>query len=166
MDKFTFLRSQDQDHLSNMRGILLLDEDFVEVSGTSERAFQFCVRFSSGEFGDFEEKLVFDFGRGSILFRSLVVSFASESRNKENVAYVEWSEETLELVLCRDLKGMDSDGLCDQYSIPDALPDPAECAELTRETYCKIWHDILFTEEQHVQREIARYEDEFGILQG
>ena len=168
MDKFTFLRSPTENPSSKKGGILLFEEDFVEVTGKQESAVQFCVQFSTGELDEFEQKLAFDFGRGSVLVRSLSVSVVSTDtcNNKEDLSLhtsycciPEWSEEKLELVLCGDLMRMNVDGLCDQYSIPDVLPDPSECTEFTRETYCKLWHDILFTEEEHVHREITRYEN-------
>ena len=133
-----------------------------------ELTVQFCIHFSSDIFGDFKQKLVFDFGSDMILVRSLFVSVMNKNicSNDEDLlsrtrycCILEWSEEKMELVPCKDLLRMDVDGLCEQYSIPDVLPDPSECVEFTRETYCHHWHDILFIEEEYIQREVARYED-------
>ena len=160
MDKFKFLRSPGKKHFSNAQSIWLLEEDFVENSGKQESVVQFCIQFSSDVFGDFQQKLVFDFGLGLVLARSLCVSVISEDTctSKEDslsrTAYcsiLEWSVEKMELVRCED-----SDDLCEQHSIPNVLPDPAAFVEFTRETYCKLWHDILFIEEQHIQAEVAR----------
>ena len=165
MDKFKFLRSPTADRSSNMESIQLLEEDFVEDSGKQQSAVQFCVQFSSGVFGEFEQKLVFDFGHGSVLVRSLFASVVSKDignsdKDTSRAVYcciLEWSEEKVELVLCKDLSGLDLDGLSGQYGIPHVLPNPSKLVEFKRETYCKLWHDILFIEEKHVRREVARY---------
>ena len=167
MDKFTFLSRTEGNCSSNEQSIRLLEEDFVEDFTRQESAVQFRIQFSSKVFGDFKQTLVFDFGGGLVLARSLYVSvlfkdmYSSKEDTSSRTSYchiLEWSEEEMELVKCKDLIEMDLDGLFDQYSIPDVLPDPSECAEFTRETYCKLWHDILFIEEQHIQREVKRYE--------
>ena len=110
---------------------------------------------------------MFDFDHDLVLARSLDVSVVSkdvdsskeDSSSRTSYCHIlEWSEEEMELVKCKDLIEIDHDGLCDQYSIPDVLPDPSECKEFTRETYCKLWHDILFIEEKYIQEEVARYE--------
>ena len=110
---------------------------------------------------------MFDFGLDSVLARPLEVSVVSkdvdsskeDSSSRTSYCHIlEWSEEEMELVKCEDLIEIDLDGACDHYCVPDVLPDPSECAEFTRETYCKLWHDILFTEEEYIQREVARYE--------
>ena len=126
-----------------------------------------CYRkFNDGCY-QFKQTLAFDFGGGLVLARSLYVSvlikdmYSSKEDTSSRTSYchiLEWSEEEMELVKCKDLIEMDLDGLFDQYSIPDVLPDPSGCTEFTRETYCKLWHDILFIEEQYIQREVKRYE--------
>ena len=166
MDKFQFLRSPTQDHLSNTDSIQFHKQDFVEDSRNKELVVQFCVQFSSGVFGDFEQKLVFEFGQGVVLVRSLFVSVVSkdicssgESTSSSRAAHccvLKWSEKEMELVKCKDLIKMDLTGLCEHYSIPDVLPDPLEFTEFTRKAYCKLWHDILFIEEEFIQREVAR----------
>ena len=153
--------------------IEFVEQDFVEAAEKQELVVQFRIQFSSSVFGDFKQKIVFDFGQDLILVRSLFVSVISKnicssiedppSRTRYCCIW-EWSEEMMELVPCKDLLGMDLD-LCDQYSIPDVLPDPSECAEFTRETYCQHWHDILFIEEEYIQREIARYGDDLWSIQ-
>ena len=110
---------------------------------------------------------MFDFDT-LVLARSLDVSVVSKDvdSSKEDSSsrtsrchILEWSEKEMELVKCEDLIEIDLDGLCDQYSIPVHVSlNPAECAEFTRETYCKLWHDILFIEEKYIQEEVARYE--------
>ncbi len=148
-----------------MQSIRLVEEDFVENTAKQESAVQLCVQFSSSVYGDFEQKLVFDFGNGSVLVRSLHVSVVnkdicgSKEASLSRTTYchiVEWSVEKMELVLCKDLVEIDSDGLCEQYIIPSDLPDPAQITEFKRKTYCKLWHDILSIEEQHIQMEVAR----------
>lgn len=146
-----------------MNTIQFLEKDFVANTERQELSVQFCIQFSSDIFGDFKQRLVFDFGSDLILVRSLFVSVISKNicigdeDLSSRTRY--WSEEKMELVPCKDLLRMDLDGLCEQYSIPNVLPDPSECAEFTRETYCQHWHDVLFIEEEYIQREIARYED-------
>ncbi|CAB4003242.1 probable helicase with zinc finger domain isoform X2, partial [Paramuricea clavata] len=173
LDKFKFLCSPGKNHSSNMQSIRLLKEDFDEDSAKQESVVQFCIQFSSSVFGDFQQKLVFDFGHDSVLARSLCVSVISEdicsskeepSTRTTHCSILEWSVEKMELVLCEDLIGMDSGGLCEQYSIPNVLPDPAEFVGFKPETYCKQWHDILFIEEQHIQTEIARYDIQNGAM--
>ena len=170
LDKFKFLRIPTKDPSPNVENVHLLGKDFFKESGKQKSVLEFSVQFSSGVFGDFEQKLVFDFGQGLVLARPLFASVvtkdicSSGQDTSSRTAYcctLEWSEEEMELVKCKDLIEKDLDGLCDQYCIPDVLPDPSECAEFTRETYCKLWHDILFIEEQHVQNEVARYHDSF-----
>lgn len=170
LDKFKFLRSATQNRSSNTESVQLLGKDFVDDLAKQESAVQFCIQFSSSVFGDFEQKLVFDFGHGSVLALPLYVSVVSKdicsskddfSTRTTYCSILEWSVEKMELVLCEDLIGVDSSGLCEQYSIPNVLPDPAESVEFTRETYCKLWHDIMFLEEEHIQAEVARYEDGF-----
>ncbi len=150
-----------------------MEEDFVENTAKQESAVQFCIQFSSSVFGDFEQKLVFDFGNGSVLSRSLHVSVVNEDICGSNEAsssrttfchIVEWSVEKMELVLCKDLVELDSDGLCKRYIIPSDLPDPAQIGEFKRETYCKLWHDILSIEEQHIQMEVARLDYVFNVF--
>lgn len=151
-----------------MNTIQFLEKDFVANTERQELSVQFCIQFSSDIFGDFKQRLVFDFGSDLILVRSLFVSVISKnicngdedlSSRTRYCCILEWSEEKMELVPCKDLLRMDLDGLCEQYSIPNVLPDPSECAEFTRETYCQHWHDVLFIEEEYIQREIARYKD-------
>jgi hypothetical protein len=161
LDKFKFLGNSEANFSPNMQSIRFLEEDFVEDSAKQESAVQFCVQFSSEVFGDFKQKLVFDFGRDSILARTLYVSVVSKdiSRVPSRSTYChisEWSVEKMELVRCKELMELDSEGVCDQYSIPDVLPDPSKIEEFKRETYCKLWHDILSIEEQHIQMEVAR----------
>ena len=166
MDKFQFLRSPTQNCSLNTESIQFRKKNFGRDSGKQESTVKFWVKFSSGVFGDFKQKLVFDFGRGLVLVRSLSVSVvckdicSSDEGTSSRTAYcciLEWSEEEMELVKCKDMIEKDLVGLCDQYSIPNDLPDPSGCTEFTRETYCKLWHDILFIEEQHVLSEVARY---------
>ena len=162
LDKFEFLSSSIKNGSSNTQRIRLVQEDFVEDSAKQESAVQFCVKFSSRVFGDFEQKLVFDFGCGSILARSLYVSVVSEDvcNVPPRTTYcriLEWSLEEMELVLCKDLIALDSDGLCAQYNVPKVLPDPSKIGKYKRATYCKRWHEILFIEEQRIQMEVARY---------
>ena len=166
LDKFTFLSRTDGNCSSNVQSIRLLEEDFVEDIARQETAVQFRIQFSSKVFGDFRQTLVFDFGNGLVLARSLNVSivsrdmYSSKEVSSSRTSYchiLEWSEEEIELVKCKNLIELDLDGLCDQYSIPDALPDLSGCTEFTRETYCKLWHDILFIEEEYIQKEVARY---------
>ena len=166
LDKFKFRRNLRENCSSNMQSVQLLEKDFVENSAKQESAVQFCIQFSSDVFGDFQQKLVFDFGCGSVLARSLYVSVISKDICSSNEGpssrttycrILELSVEKMELILCKDLVGLDLDGLCERYNIPKDLPaDPAESVEFTRETYCKLWHDILFIEEQHIQMEVAR----------
>ena len=167
MDKFTFLSGTEENCAVNVQSIRLLEEDFVEDITKQESAVQFRVQFSSKVFGVFKQTLVFDFDHDLVLTRSLDVSVVSkdvdsskeDSSSRTSYCHIlEWSEEEMELVKCKDLIEIDHDGLCDQYSIPDVLPDPSECAEFTSETYCKLWHDILFIEEKYIQEEVARYE--------
>ena len=162
MDKFKFLRSSIKDGSSNMHSVRLLDEDFVEDSAKQESAVQFRVEFSSSVYGNFEQKLVFDFGGSLVLARSLYVSVVSEDfcNVPPRTTYcriLEWSLQEMQLVLCKDLIALDSDGVCAQYNVPNVLPDPSEIGEFKRETYCKLWHEILFIEEKHIQMEVARY---------
>ena len=166
MDKFTFLSSRDRNCSSTVQSIRLLEEDFVEDFTEQKSAVQFRIQFSSKVFGVFKQALVFDFDT-LVLARSLDVSVVSkdvdsskeDSSSRTSYCHIlEWSEEEMELVKCEDLIEIDVNGVCDQYCIPDVLPDPSECAEFTRETYCKLWHDVLFTEEEYIQREVARYE--------
>ncbi len=168
MDKFKFLCNPGKNCSSNVQSIRLVEEDFVENTAKQESAVQFCIQFSSTVFGDFKQKLVFDFGNGSVLARSLHVSVVSKdicgcnedsSSRATYFSILEWSMEKMELMLCKDLIGMDSDGLRQQYIIPKNLPYPAQFVEFKvfkRETYRKFWHYILFIEEQHIQREVAR----------
>ena len=167
MDKFTFLSRTEGNCSLNVQSIRLHEEDFVEDIDRQESAVQFRIQFSSKVLGDFRQTLLFDFGNGLVLARSLNVLIVSRDMyNSKEVSssrtsycnILEWSEEEMELVKCKDLVEMNLDGLCDQYSIPDALPDLSGCTEFTRETYCKLWHDILFIEEKHIQREVKRYE--------
>ena len=173
MDKFKFLRIPTQERLSNTESIQLNEENFVEDSGKQQSAVQFRVQFSSAVFGDFEQKLVFDFGQGSVLVRSLFATVVSKDicSNDEDApsrtvycCILEWSEEKMELVLCKDLIGLDLDGLFGQYGIPNVLPNPSKLVEFKRETYCKLWHDILFIEEKHVRREVSRYKSNMCIM--
>ena len=166
LDKFKFLRNTSQNHTSNLQSIRFLDEDFVEDSVKHESAVQFGVQFCSSVFGDFEQKLVFDFGHGSVLFRSLFVSVMSkeichskedESLRRTVCRISEWSVEDMELVLCRDRLELDPVGLSEQYSIPSNVPVPSKLMKLTRESYCEIWHQILFIEEQYIRKEVGRY---------
>ena len=167
LDKFKFLPIPTKDRSPNVENVHLLGKDFFKESGGQKSVVEFSVQFSSGVFGDFEQKLVFDFGQGLVLVRPLFASVvtkdicSSGQGTSSRAAYcctLEWSEKEMELVKCKDFIEMDLDGLCDQYCIPDVLPDPSECAEFTRETYCKLWHDILFIEEKYIQEEVARYE--------
>jgi hypothetical protein len=162
LDKFKFS--------SGVESIQLLKEDSVADSLRQESAVQFCVQFSSSVFGDFEQKLVFDFGGGTVLARTLYVSVVSEDicnstedpPSRTTYCYIlEWSEEKMELILCNNLMGKDSESLCEQYSIPNSLPDPSEITEFKRETYCELWHNILFVEEEHIRAEVGRLEDFF-----
>ena len=166
LDKFTFLSRTEGNCSSNVQSIRLLEEDFVDDIARQESAVQVRIKFSSKVFGDFRQTLVFDFGYGLVLARSLSVSILSRDMYSSKQVFssrtsychiLEWSEEEMELVNCIDLPEMDLDRLCDQYSIPDVLPDLSGCTDFTRETYCKLWHDILFIEEQYIQRELARY---------
>ena len=172
LDKFKFLPIPTKDLSPNVENVHLLGKDFFKESGKQKLVVEFSVQFSSGVFGDFEQKLVFDFGYGLVLARPLFASVVTKdicSRGQDTssrTAYcctLEWSEKEMELVKCKNSIERDLDGLCDQYSIPDVLPNPSECAEFTPKTYCKLWHDILFTEEQHVQNEVARYHDCFFL---
>ena len=156
-----------------MQSIQLCARDFVENPSKQEVAVQFCVQFSSGVFGDFEQKLVFDFGNSLVLARTLRVSVVSEDicSNEEDCSsrtrycrVLDWSVEKMELMLCKDLLRLDPDGLTEQYNIPDDLPDPSVFVEFTRETYCKLWHDILYIEEKYIQEEVARLDDKLYIL--
>lgn len=126
---------------------------------------RFWLQFSSSVFGVFDQALVFDFGNGSILTRSLCVSVVSEdiyaseeqlSSRKTYCRFVEWSVDEIELVLCKDALQRNLDNLGEQYSLPEILPDPANFPEITNETYSNIWHNILFIEEQYIQKEVAR----------
>ena len=157
-----------------MQSIQLCAGDFVENPTKQEVAVQFCVQFSSGVFGDFEQKLVFDFGNNLVLARTLRVSVVSEdicsneevsSSRTRYCRVVDWSVEKMELVLCKDLLRLDPDGLTEQYNIPDDLPDSSSMSvEFTRETYSKLWHDILYIEEKYIQEEVARLDDKLYIL--
>ena len=168
MDKFTLLSRTEGNSSSTVQSIRLREEDFVEDFTRQESAVQFRIQFSSKVFGNFKQTLVFDFDT-LVLARSLDVSVVSkdvdsskeETSSRTSYCHIlEWSEEDMELIKCKDLIEMDMDGLCDQYSIPDVLPGPSECAEFTSETYCKLWHHVLYTEEGYIQREVARY----GVL--
>lgn len=156
MDKFKFLRS------SGENSARLLEKDLVVDKQKS--TIQFSIQFSSSVFGDFEQKLVFDFGHDSaVLARSLFVSVVSKdirsskeefSAHKSSCRISEWSVEEMELIHCKDFMGRD--GVCGHYSMPNVLPNPAEFVEITGETYCKLWHDALFIEEESIEREVAR----------
>ena len=165
MDKFKFLRGPGQNQSSSMESVQLLKNDFVVDSAKQELAAQFCVQFSTSVFGDFQQKLVFDFGGSKILARPLYVSVVGEDicNSKDEPSsrttycnILKWSVEKMELMLCNDLMEQNSDSLCEQYCIPDVLPDPSQFREFKRDTYCKLWHDILFIEEEHIQAEIGR----------
>ena len=164
LDKFKFLRRNGRQKQSvNLQSFHFLDEDFVEDVARNESAVQFCVQFSSGVFGDFKQELVFDFGNDNVLVRSIFVSVVSKDISEEEPSsrttfcrISEWSVDKMELVPCKELTGMDHNGLCEQYSIPNVWPDPPECSEFSCETYCSIWHEILFIEEKHIQEEVAR----------
>ena len=174
LDKFKFLRRQEQTRSNpNMQSIQLCERDFVENPSKREVAVQFCVQFSSGVFGDFEQKLVFDFGDSLVLARTLRVSVVSEdvcsneevsSSRTRYCRVLDWSVDKMELVLCKDLLKLDPDGLTEQYNIPDDLPDPSVFVEFTRDTYCKLWHDILYIEEKCIQEEVARLVNKLYIL--
>ena len=169
MDKFKFCRSdQEEDHSLNKQSIRFFEDHFVEDSFKQESAVQFKVKFFSDVFGDFKQKIVFDFGRDMVLVRALNVSILSkdicDSKEKStsrttHCRILEWSLGDMELVECKDLTPLYSDGVSsEQYSIPNHLRNPSEVVEFTRENYCNLWHDILFIEEKHIQGEVWRYE--------
>ena len=159
MDKFKFLRSSGEHSVNSAR---LLEEDFVVDKQKS--SIQFSIQFSSNVFGNFEQKLVFDFGHESaVLARSLFASVVSKdicnskedsSAHTSSCRMLEWSVEEMELVHCKDFIGRG--GVCERYSMPNVLPNPAEFVGIARETYCKLWHDALFIEEENIEREVAR----------
>ena len=165
LDKFQFIRTPEEKDSPGTQSIPFLEDDFVEYPSMHKAAVQFCVQFSSDVLGNFRQKLLFDFGNDMILSRLLNVSVVSEEICISKDEYLpsttfcrilEWSEEEMELVGCKDFQGMDPDGLCEKYKNEDALPDPAEIGEFTRNTYCKQWHDVLFHEEQYIEKEVAR----------
>ena len=166
MDKFKFLRRSGRQKQSvNLQSVHFHDEDFVESVARNESAVQFCVQFSSSVFGDFEQKLVFDFGDDNVLVRSIFVSVISKDISEEESSsrttscrIVEWSVDKMtKLVLCKELEKLDLDGLSQQYTIPNDLETvPEKCSKFTRKTYCNLWHKILFIEEQHIEAEVAR----------
>ena len=165
LDKFKLLfRGEKQRPSPNWHNAHLFEEDFVKDVATNESAVQFRIQFSSGVFGEFEQKLAFDFGNDNVLVCSIFVSVVSKdiseeepsSRTKTYCRVVKWSVDEMELVPCGELMGMDLDGLCERYGIPNVLPDPAGCSEFSHETYCNIWHKILFIEERHVRAEVGR----------
>ncbi|XP_028391332.1 LOW QUALITY PROTEIN: uncharacterized protein LOC114516140 [Dendronephthya gigantea] len=172
LDKFKLLRcNETSKHSSTAQCVRFQKEDFIEDSAKNESAVQFCIQFSSGVFGDFEQKLVFDFGQGSVLVRPLFVSVVSKDTSKEKSSrtrychIAEWSVDKMELVPCKELMRWDLEGLCERYSIPDVLPDPAKCPAFSREKYCNIWHQILLIEEKHIGTEVARYDIQDGFMQ-
>ncbi|XP_028391343.1 uncharacterized protein LOC114516144 [Dendronephthya gigantea] len=126
---------------------------------------QSFYQYSSGGSDDFEQKLPLNFDIDTVLAHLLSVSFVNKDTSEEKTSsrtrychIAEWSVDKIELVPCKELMGMDLDGLCERYSIPDDLPDPAECSEFSRGTYCNTWHKILFIEEKHIQTQIGRYD--------
>ncbi|XP_028391336.1 uncharacterized protein LOC114516141 isoform X3 [Dendronephthya gigantea] len=172
LDKFKLLRcNETTKHSSTVQCVRFQEEDFIEDSAKNESAVQFSIQFSSGVFGDFEQKLVFDFGQGSVLVRPLFVSVVSkdfsraESSRTRYCHIAEWSVDKMELVPCKELMRWDLEGLCERYSIPDILPDPAKCPAFSREKYCNIWHQILLIEERHIRTEVARYDIQDGFMQ-
>ncbi|XP_028391345.1 probable helicase with zinc finger domain [Dendronephthya gigantea] len=173
LDKFKLLcrSSGRQKQPPDWHNARFVEEDFVESVAENESAVQFRVQFASGVFGDFEQKLVFGFGSDDVLVYSLIVSVVSKDSSKEETSsrtrycrIAEWSVDKMELVRCKELMGMDLNGLCERYSIPDDLPVPSECSDLSRETYCNTWHKILFIEEQHIQTEVSRYDIQDGVM--
>ena len=136
--------------------------NLIENSSKKTLVARFGVHFSSEVFGVFEQKLIFDFGNRSVLSRKIKVSVVSKEilPNEEMLVkrcrIVDWSLDSVEVVKCDDLLYLDEEGLCDLYPIPDVHPAPSEIPEFSSETYCESWHNILYTEEEYIKKEIAR----------
>ena len=163
LDKFKLLKSPDEsEQKPTTQCVQLREDDFVEDCANHESAVQFCVKFNCGVFGEFRQELVLDFGGQSYLSQCLNVSVMSDDlrgkqespRQSVSCQILDWSVENMKLVLCPEL--IDGEDLRQQYNIPRDILDPTTLEEFTRETYCKLWHDILFFEEYHICDEVAR----------
>ena len=163
LDKFKLLSSPDaeKDPDAMTQNLEFCEENFVEDSDKHEAAVQFCVKFSSGTFGEFPQLLVLDFGGQYYLRHSLeatVVSsdaFSSPEPPPSVVCQIlEWSIDELNLVPCpKLLEHLDFSG---KYNVPYDLPESKGMEEFTPTNYCKLWHTILFIEEMGINREISR----------
>ena len=160
LDKFKLLKNPDEsEETQTTQCVELSEDDFVDDLENHESAVQFCVKFYSEVFGEFNQELVLDFGDEQYLHHTLEVSVTSDEFQESlpktvSCQILEWSLENMKLVLCPEL--FDPESLREQYNIPNDLFDPSKFKEFTRDTYCKLWHHILFIEEQHIQKEVAR----------